>query len=118
MCVVAQAGLPTLSVREIAVGIQSRDWSLIRDALHWFPRVTLIASVLVGAALLAGMWIYNWVSNADAPVELTYARSRRSLSQLNACPYQSPFAQTCARIATDGIVRTTVRNGYGFNRTE
>ena len=30
MCVVAQAGLPTLAVREIAIGIQSRDWSLIR----------------------------------------------------------------------------------------
>jgi len=73
MCVVAQAGLPTLAVREIAVGMQSRDWSLIRDALHWFPRVTVIASALVGAALLAGMWIYNSVSNADAPAELTYA---------------------------------------------
>lgn len=73
MCVVAQAGLPTLAVREIAVGIQARDWSLVREAVHWFPRVTSIASALVTAAFLAGVWLYNSVSTAPAPRELVYA---------------------------------------------
>ena len=73
LCVIAQAGLPTLAVREIAVGIQSRDWSLVREAVHWFPRVTLIASALVAVAFLAGLWIYNSVASSQAPTELIYA---------------------------------------------
>jgi len=45
-----QVGLPTLIVREVANYQQERHWSYLRGILRWANRVTIVLSLIVGAA--------------------------------------------------------------------
>lgn len=53
LSVVAQAGLPTLATREIAVAISREDWSGVRGAVQGFGGFVLGASLALGIALAA-----------------------------------------------------------------
>ena len=68
--VMAQAGVPTLALREISVGQQSRDWPLMSGILRWAPRVILGASAVVACLYLAGLWLYPAITTDSLPAEL------------------------------------------------
>lgn len=50
---VAQLGLPTLAVREIARTRTAADWSALRGVLTWFPRAAAAAGTALGLAYVA-----------------------------------------------------------------
>ena len=51
LSVIAQAGLPTLSTREIAVGLSRGEWSRLKGVFVGFGRFVLTASVVIGTLL-------------------------------------------------------------------
>lgn len=70
--VMAQAGVPTLALREISVGLQNRDWPLMSGILRWAPRVIVAASAIVSGIFLVGLWLYPAVTGDSLPPELWY----------------------------------------------
>jgi O-antigen/teichoic acid export membrane protein len=70
---VAQAGLPTLTLREVAVSTDTHNWPLLRGVLYWFPRVILGTSAVVAALYLLALWVYPIISGNSLPRELLYA---------------------------------------------
>ena len=73
LSVVAQAGMPTLALREVAVTTDRKDWALLRGVLFWFFRLMIVTSAATAGAYLVGLWAYGQLTDQALPKELFYA---------------------------------------------
>lgn len=57
LMVAAEAGVPTLLLREVAANIETRRWDLLRGIIRWGRQLVLAASLAVALVALAVLWL-------------------------------------------------------------
>lgn len=72
LSVAAQAGLPTLATREIAVGVSREQWARVHGVLRWFGIAVILFSLIIAAGLLGAthLWARATGWTGDREVQL------------------------------------------------
>jgi O-antigen/teichoic acid export membrane protein len=73
MAAFAQAGLPTLAIREMAVALERRDWSSLRGAAAWTMANVAALGLVLGLGLALSVLLFPGLYGADTTAILIAA---------------------------------------------